>query len=81
LADTLDKLPGGVSALIVGVDWERLDLREARRLRELGFDVGAQVEPLNHSGLFGRDPIAVRIGRMTVALRKSHAKAFQVDDK
>lgn len=79
MADTLDRLAGGVSALIVGVDWDRLDQREARRLREFGFDVGSRVEPLNHAGLFGRDPIAVRIGRMTVALRRSHAKAFQVD--
>jgi ferrous iron transport protein A len=79
VADTLDKLPGGVSALIVDVDWERLDLREARRLREFGFDVGSEVRPLNQSGLFGRDPMAVRIGRMTVALRKSHAMAFQVE--
>ncbi|MBU6207518.1 MAG: FeoA domain-containing protein, partial [Alphaproteobacteria bacterium] len=29
-------------------------------------------------GLFGRDPIAVRIGRMTVALRKAVASKIEV---
>jgi ferrous iron transport protein A len=28
----------------------------------------------------GRDPLALTIGRMTVALRRSHAKAMQVEE-
>jgi ferrous iron transport protein A len=35
------------------------------------------VEPL-HSGPVGRDPLAVRVGRMTVAIRRTHARAVRV---
>ena len=42
-----------------------------------GFDEGVAVEPL-HLGPFGRDPLAVRVGRMTVAIRRSHARAVKV---
>jgi ferrous iron transport protein A len=35
------------------------------------------VEPL-HLGPFGRDPIAIRVGRMTVAIRRRHACAIHV---
>ena len=41
------------------------------------FDEGVAVEPL-HLGPFGRDPLAVRVGRMTVAIRRAHARAVQV---
>jgi ferrous iron transport protein A len=43
---------------------------KACRLRHFGFDEGVTVEPL-HLGPFGRDPIAIRVGRMTVAIRRS----------
>ena len=49
-----------------------------RRLLELGFIEGARVEIL-HQGLFGRDPIAVRVNGMTVALRRREATAILVD--
>ena len=45
-----------------------------RRLIELGFVEGARVEVL-HQGLFGRDPIAVRVNEATVALRRREAAA------
>jgi ferrous iron transport protein A len=33
-----------------------------------------------YRGIFGaRDPIAIEIGRMTVALRRVHARAMQVE--
>jgi len=48
-----------------------------RRLVELGFTEGAEVEIL-HEGLFGRDPIAVRIDDMRVALRRREAAAVTV---
>jgi ferrous iron transport protein A len=47
------------------------------RLRNFGFDEGVAVEPL-HLGPFGRDPIAIRVGRMTVAIRRKHALAVRV---
>lgn len=48
-----------------------------RRLIELGFIEGAKVMIL-HEGLFGRDPIAVRINGTTVALRRREAMAILV---
>jgi ferrous iron transport protein A len=47
------------------------------RLIELGFVEGASVEVL-HEGLFGRDPIAVRVDGVTVALRRREAMAIIV---
>ena len=48
-----------------------------RRLIELGFIEGARVEIL-HEGFFGRDPIAVRINDVTVALRRREAMSILV---
>jgi ferrous iron transport protein A len=76
---TLDLLPIGLSARIVAVDWSQLVEEEAQRLRALGLDEGARVA-VSHRGVFaGRDPLAVTIGRMTVALRQTHARAMQVE--
>lgn len=48
-----------------------------RRLIELGFVEGANVELL-HQGLFGGDPIAVRIANTTIGLRRREAMAILV---
>ena len=48
-----------------------------RRLLELGFVEGAEVEVLQE-GLFGRDPIALRLDDMRVAIRRREAAAIQV---
>ena len=48
-----------------------------RRLLELGFVEGAQVEVL-HEGLFGHDPMAVRLDDRRVALRRREASAVEV---
>jgi ferrous iron transport protein A len=48
-----------------------------RRLLELGFVEGATVELL-HQGLFGADPIAVRVAATTIALRRREAMAVLV---
>jgi ferrous iron transport protein A len=48
-----------------------------RRLLELGFVEGADVELL-HQGLFGGDPIAVRVAHTTIALRRREAMAILV---
>jgi ferrous iron transport protein A len=76
-AVSLDGLKVGTKARVSSVDWAALDEGEARRLRHFGFDEGVTVEPL-HLGPFGRDPIAIRVGRMTVAIRRRHAGAIQV---
>ena len=74
---SLDRLPLGTKALVTMVDWDLLDDGESCRLRHFGFDEGVTVEAL-HLGPFGRDPIAVRVGRMTVAIRRKHAGAVRV---
>jgi ferrous iron transport protein A len=48
-----------------------------RRLIELGFVEGADVEVL-HQGLFGGDPIAVRVAHTTIGLRRREAMAILV---
>ena len=48
-----------------------------RRLLELGFVEGARIEVL-HEGLFGRDPIAMKVDDMRVALRRHEAASLTV---
>ena len=56
-------------------DAEREELE--RRLLEIGFVEGASVEIL-HEGFIGRDPIAVRLDDMRVALRRREAQGVLV---
>ena len=74
---TLDQLQRGRVARVVAIDWDRLDPSDASRLRHFGFDEDVRVEAL-HLGPFGKDPLAVRVGRMSVAIRRKHAAAIRV---
>ncbi|WP_375397404.1 ferrous iron transport protein A [uncultured Sphingomonas sp.] len=74
---SLEQLPRQVRATVSDIAWEALAVPEARRLRELGFDEGVGVEVL-HRARIGGGPIACRIGRMTVALRRRVAGAIHV---
>ncbi|HEV2530503.1 FeoA family protein [Phenylobacterium sp.] len=56
-----------------GVDVDELQ----RRLLEFGFVEGAQIEIL-HEGAIRRDPIAVRLDSMRVALRRRDAEDIWV---
>ena len=64
---TLDMLPPRRRAEIVAVDWAALAPDEAKRLQALGLDCGARVA------------ITLAVGRMTVAVRRSHARAMTVE--
>ena len=76
---TLDGFESGRSARILSVDWASLAVDEGKRLKALGVDEGAEVAIL-HRGVFGgRDPIALRLGNMTIALRRAHAHAIEVE--
>ena len=76
---TLDGFDSGRSARIISVDWELLAEDEAKRLKALGVDEGAEVA-IVHRGVFGtRDPIALRLGNMTIAIRRAHAHAISVE--
>jgi ferrous iron transport protein A len=74
---SLESLPQRRQATVAAIDWSHLSTPEARRLRELGFDEGVGVEVLHRASL-GKGPIACRIGRMTVALRRVVAGAILV---
>ncbi len=76
---TLETLPIGQRARIVAVDWERIAPDDGKRLRALGIDEGARIAIAHRGVLGGRDPIALMIGRMTVALRRAHAEAMTVE--
>ena len=73
LAITLDQLRIGDKALVNDVltnentaNGNSFDI--ARRLKELGFVKGEVVRVL-HRGYFGGEPLAVRVGQSTFALR------------
>jgi ferrous iron transport protein A len=73
----LDQLKLGTRARIAAIDWDSLGGPEAKRLKQFGFDEGVAIEAL-HWGPFGKDPLAVRVGRMMVAIRKAQARAVKV---
>lgn len=74
----LDQLPFRTPATVTGIDWPSLSDSDARRLRNLGFDEGVRIESL-HGAPFGKDPLAIRVGRMMVAMRRAQAQAVSVE--
>ena len=58
-------------------DADAFDDELERRLLEIGFVEGAQVEIL-HEGFWGRDPIAVKVDDTSVAIRRREANAILV---
>ncbi len=69
---------GHIHAIHVGDGAHGLSAMELeRRLLELGFVEGAEVEVL-HEGPLGGDPIAVRVNDNTIALRRREAMAILV---
>ena len=69
---------GTIDHLAPEVEGSALSAAELeRRLLELGFVEGARVEVL-HEGLFGGDPIAVKLDDMRVALRRRDARGVMV---
>ena len=75
---TLDQIAPGARAEITAVHWDVLAPEEAKRLRALGLDEGARVAVAHRGIFFGSDPIAIILGRTTIAIRRAHARAMQV---
>lgn len=75
----MDKLEVGRKAVIASLDATMLSDAAIRRLHSIGINAGAQVETLHQGVMLSRDPIAVRVGRMTLALRAAQAAAIEVD--
>ncbi len=74
----LSQLCPGDRATIVAIDHDGVDPANARQLHEMGFDEGVEIELL-HRAPFGGDPLALRVGNMGVALRKSLAAMVVVE--
>ncbi|RJY09886.1 FeoA family protein [Aurantiacibacter aquimixticola] len=77
-SETLDTLPPLARAEIVSVDWQSLAPDEGKRLRALGLDEGARIAVAHRGVFFGKDPIALMVGRTTIAVRRAHARAMRV---
>lgn len=63
---------------IDSIDWSELSPAEGQRLREFGVCEGASIEAVHRGGLLGRGPLACKVGRMTIAMRRNHAAAIDV---
>lgn len=74
---SLDQLPFRTPATVTAIDWPSLSEDDAKRLRNLGFDEGVRIETL-HGAPFGKDPLAIRVGRMMIAMRRAQAQAVSV---
>lgn len=75
----LGKMKPGSSGTVdkIIVDGSEESALIAERLREMGFGEGLTVE-VRHDSPFGRDPMAVRVGNMLVALRRKEAEQILV---
>lgn len=71
----LTELAKDETGIITGFDGKDPDL--CTRLREIGFAEGDNVTPL-HFGLFGKNPISVRVNGALIALRRQDAQAIQL---
>lgn len=71
-------LPLRQPAYVDMIDWSAITPSEGQRLREFGLCEGASVEVLHHGGLLGGGPVACKVGRMTIAMRRILAAAVTV---
>ncbi len=68
----------GVITRVGCVDGDEHGAELERRLLELGLVEGAQVQLL-HQGAFGRDPMALKVDDMRVALRRREARGLTLE--
>lgn len=68
----------GQAFRVVGIEAPPQATQWAERLAEIGFIAGERVQVLSR-GLPGGDPLAVRIGSSTFALRRAEAACVQVE--
>ena len=73
----LTDLSKNESSVITGFDETNPEL--CIKLREIGFAEGDNVTPL-HFGLFGKNPISVRVNGALIALRRQDARAILIDN-
>lgn len=73
---TLRDLPKKKIAIVSGFNSNDPDLET--RLREIGFAEGDEVE-MRHQGLFGRNPMSVRLNGAHIAMRRAEAEAVLIE--
>jgi len=73
---TLEELKRNVPARIIGFNTPDDDLET--RIREIGFAETDTVEIL-HVGLFGRNPMTVKLNGAMIALRRNEAAAIDIE--
>lgn len=78
-AQSLADLPYGIPAVVTGVDARNIGQAVARRLAEIGFLPGESIQVL--ARVPGGNPIAVRIGSSTFALRRHEAASIRVSQQ
>ena len=76
LALTLSNLPKNTPATVTGFQQGQSELET--RLREIGFAEGDHVQA-PHFGLFGRNPLTVKLNGALIALRRNEAHAVLVE--
>jgi ferrous iron transport protein A len=74
---TLAELPRRTTAIVEGVDDAAPGDAIARRLRELGFVAGEEVE-IVATGPLGGEPLLVQVGFTRFALRRSEAARVRI---
>jgi len=72
---TLNQLKPGQTGNIARIGAP--DAQLVAKLREIGFSEGDEVELIT-TGPFGGQPLAVRLNRTIVALRKAEAEAIEI---
>ncbi len=73
---TLEELRQNIPARIIGFNTTDEDLET--RIREIGFAESDTVEVL-HVGLFGRNPMTVKLNGAMIALRRKEAAAIDIE--
>jgi ferrous iron transport protein A len=75
----LDQLSNNVTRRVKRVDTDVLLPDISHQLEEIGFIPGEQVTVMRRN-LMGGDPLMVRVGLSTFALRKQEAALIEVED-
>ena len=74
----LDRVPLGQCFIVRQVLADPRAPERARQLEEIGFNPGEQVMVMTR-GIPGGDPLVVRVGQSTFALRGAEAACIQVE--
>lgn len=75
---TLGSLRPGESCRVIGLAGHELTPDLEERLLRMGFAEDAEIE-VRHEGLFGRDPMAVKVDGIILALRRREADTVLVE--